>query len=77
MQTEQAAAAAQSNVAPIQTIEIDTKFVREAEIDTSDEVSEMTRGSGLASGVSEVLDSNRLVDNSDPLTILEDLARSY
>lgn len=56
---------------PFTTIAID----RGDEGDRTDEVSEMTRGSGLMSGVSEVLDSSNRMD--DPLTILEDLARTY
>jgi hypothetical protein len=39
-------------------------------------VSEMTRGSGVASGVSEVLDSQQRRKTEDPWTILKDLART-
>ncbi|KAL3904888.1 MAG: hypothetical protein SGILL_009896, partial [Bacillariaceae sp.] len=65
-----------SKVAPVQTIHVDTSYVDEQ--DANDEMSEMTRGSGVASGVSEVLDTDRrLLNNDDPMTILDDLARTY
>jgi hypothetical protein len=63
-----------SKVAPLKTIQIDTSYVQE---NNDDEMSEMTRGSGLASGVSEVLDIDRTRSNADPMTILDDLARAY
>lgn len=64
-----------NRVAPLQTIEIDTSYVQDH--DANDEMSEMTRGSGVASGVSEVLDVDRRRVNDDPVTILDDLARTY
>jgi hypothetical protein len=67
-----------SKVAPVNTIEIDTSLVREHDGDDhADEISEMTRGSGLTSGVSEVLDSSKRIRRIESLSILEDLARSY
>ena len=69
-------AADKSKVAPV--IEIDTSYLREHDNDdNADEISEMTRGSGLASGVSEVLDSTKLNRRTESFSILEDLARSY
>lgn len=78
LRSDMAAAAhveTRSKVAPMKSIHIDTSFIQEN--DHNDDVSEMTRGSGLASGVSEVLDSQRRHQNDDPMTILEDLARTY
>ena len=66
--------APKSKVAPVKSIEIDTSYVQEND---DEEMSEMTRGSGLASGVSEVLDMDRTRSNADPMTILDDLARAY
>jgi hypothetical protein len=60
---------------PFTSIAIKNNQVDVDEHDRTDEVSEMTRGSGLMSGVSEVLDSSDRMN--DPLTILEDLARTY
>jgi hypothetical protein len=80
MKAEEAAAAkiaTKSDVAPISTIEFSSTVIRDSTEET-DEVSEMTRGSGLASGVSEVLDMDRHRNNKgDSFTILEDLARTY
>jgi len=45
------------------------------DVDLNDDVSEMTRGSGWASGVSEILDDTDL--RHQPDTILEDLTQEY
>jgi hypothetical protein len=45
------------------------------DVDINDDVSEMTRGSGWASGVSEILDDTDL--RYQPDTILEDLTQEY
>ncbi|KAG7367936.1 hypothetical protein IV203_030679 [Nitzschia inconspicua] len=78
MRSDMAATAnieARSKIAPMTTIHIDTTYIQEH--DHNDDMSEMTRGSGLASGVSEVLDSQRHHKDEDPMTILDDLARNY
>jgi hypothetical protein len=76
MQTDMGAAAkvkTRSKIAPMRLIQIDTSYVQEND---HDDVSEMTRGSGVASGVSEVLDSQQRRKTEDPWTILKDLART-
>ncbi|KAL3924541.1 MAG: hypothetical protein SGARI_006015 [Bacillariaceae sp.] len=66
--------APKSKIAPVKAIESDTSYMEEND---DEDMSEMTRGSGLASGVSEVLDLDRTRSNADPMTILDDLARAY
>jgi hypothetical protein len=76
LQTDMVAAAkvrTKSKTAPMKFIQLDTSYIQEND---NDDVSAMTRGSGLASGVSEVLDSQRRQEKEDLLTILKDLAKT-
>lgn len=79
LRSEESAAAKQRiRQAPFESIVVDRSVGDDSEVDEydrTDDVSEMTRGSGLLSGVSEVLDSSD--GRNDPMTILEDLARTY
>jgi hypothetical protein len=86
---EEAAAArrAKRNMAPVATFEFvpSNRLVRgdrrkngndgHRDVVMNDDVSEMTRGSGWASGVSEILDDTDL--RHQPNTILEDLTQEY
>ena len=87
---EEAAAArrAEHNMAPVASLEFTTKNNRkngdrrknrkktlDSNVAINDDVSEMTRGSGWASGVSEILDDSDL--RHQPKAIIKDLIEKY